>query len=61
MNEMEIPKGYSEILQQKLNRENDMLWKPHSSYWYIQVPGATLDIVGIVFLKIALKRLRIKF
>lgn len=56
MNEMEIPKGYTEILQQKLNRENDKLWSPHSFKYYFRVPGATMDAAGLVILENALTK-----
>ena len=60
MNEMEIPKGQSEILQQKLNGENDKLWIPHSFQKYIRPPGATLDTAGLVILKNALRKAQLK-
>lgn len=48
MNEMDIPKGSSEILQQKLNGENDKLRIPHSFQEYIGLPGAAPDTASLV-------------
>lgn len=56
MNEIEIPKGYSKILQQKLNRENDKLQSPHSFKWCVRIPGTTLDTGGLVILKTTLRK-----